>query len=81
MSRESVLLEGAAARCGFEGVARVRSTVTFRGGASAGIGSSEQDMLRRDVLLAVDKIRCHCCAARVLQVYSMTPAASQKRRI
>jgi hypothetical protein len=59
MSRESVMLEGAAARCGFEGVARVRSNVTFRGGASASIGSSEQDMLRRDVLLAVDKIRCH----------------------
>lgn len=57
MSRESVLLEGAIARCGMEGVSRIASTVTFRGGASAGIGSSDEEMLRRDVLLALDKIR------------------------
>jgi hypothetical protein len=57
MSRESILLEGAIARCGFEGVARVKSNVIFRGGAGAGIGSSQDDLLRRDVLLALDKIR------------------------
>lgn len=57
MSRESVLLDGAIARCGMEGVTRVVSNVTFRGGAGAGIGSSQEDMLRRDVLLALDKIR------------------------
>ena len=57
LSRESALLEGAVARCGCDGVARVKSNVTFRGGASAGIGSSQDDVLRRDVLLALDKIR------------------------
>ena len=65
MSRDSVLLEGATTRCGFEGVARVKSNVTFMGGASASIGSSEEDLLRRDVLLAVDKIRSHFYAVHL----------------
>jgi hypothetical protein len=57
MSRETMLLEGAMARCGGEGISRVSSHVIFRGGLSAGLGSSEDDKLRRDVLLALDKIR------------------------
>ncbi len=57
MSRDTMLLEGATARCGGEGISRVTSHVIFRGGLSAGLGSSEEDTLRRDVLLAVDKIR------------------------
>jgi hypothetical protein len=65
LSRESAFLDGAIARCGFEGVSRVSSTVTFRGGASAGIGSSEDDLLRRDVLTALDKIRSLVCAELV----------------